>query len=171
MARVDRGLAVDWVSPDSVSIPAAMRFPGEILHVYDGGTWTDEKIASVRLPDSEITGIELVEPARLPALMSPSVARRALSALRARINAAGAVLLENGAPIAPPSSTTAKSCAPHALSAAAPSTRARTHRAGQYAAGRDGCSRRTAASSSSSSPIPGTPASPPAPSSPGKTTL
>ncbi|MEU2980281.1 NUDIX hydrolase [Streptomyces hirsutus] len=101
MARVDRGLAVDWVSPGSVSFPAAMRFPGEILHVYDGGTWTDEKIASVRLPDSEITGIELVEPARLPALMSPSDARRALSALRARINAAGAVLLENGAPIAP----------------------------------------------------------------------
>ncbi|MFD5659209.1 hypothetical protein [Streptomyces hirsutus] len=38
MARVDRGLAVDWVSPGSVNIPAAMRFPGEILHVYDGGT-------------------------------------------------------------------------------------------------------------------------------------
>ncbi|MEU2226723.1 NUDIX domain-containing protein [Streptomyces sp. NPDC018347] len=36
---VDRALAVDWVSADSINAPAGMRFPGEILHVYDGGTW------------------------------------------------------------------------------------------------------------------------------------
>ncbi|MER5984231.1 NUDIX domain-containing protein [Streptomyces sp. NPDC001787] len=98
---VDRGLAVDWVSADSLNAPAAMRFPGEILHVYDGGTWNDEQIAAIQLPDREITSVEFVEPAQLPDLMSPGDARRALSALRARINSAGPALLENGLPIAP----------------------------------------------------------------------
>ncbi|MET9736466.1 NUDIX hydrolase [Streptomyces sp. NPDC006458] len=98
---VDRGLAVDWVSADSINAPADMRFPGEILHVYDGGTWDKEQIAAIRLPDREIKSVEFVEPARLPDLMSPGDARRALSALRARINSAGAALLENGLPIAP----------------------------------------------------------------------
>ncbi|MDR3081174.1 MAG: NUDIX hydrolase [Streptomyces sp.] len=98
---VDRGLAVDWVSADSINAPAEMRFPGEILHVYDGGTWNEEQIAAIRLPGREITSVEFVEPARLPDLMSPGDARRALSALRARINAAGPALLESGLPIAP----------------------------------------------------------------------
>ncbi|PZT75216.1 NUDIX hydrolase [Streptomyces sp. AC1-42W] len=98
---VDRGLAVDWVSAGSLNAPADMRFPGEILHVYDGGTWDDERIAAIRLPDHEIDSVEFVEPARLPDLMSPGDARRALSALRARINSAGPALLENGLPIAP----------------------------------------------------------------------
>ncbi|MFE7354240.1 NUDIX domain-containing protein [Streptomyces sp. NPDC057543] len=98
---VDRGLAVDWVSADSSNAPEIMRFPGEILSVYDGGTWDDDQIATIRLPYSEITGIEFVEPARLPDLLSPGDARRALSVLRARINAAGPVFLENGCPIAP----------------------------------------------------------------------
>ncbi|MFJ6855084.1 NUDIX domain-containing protein [Streptomyces sp. NPDC091271] len=100
-AHIDRGLAVDWVPADAVNAPASMRFPGEILHVFDGGTWDDYRIAEIRLPPSEITGIEFVEPARLPDLLSPADARRALVALRARINAAGTVLLENGRPIAP----------------------------------------------------------------------
>lgn len=98
---VDRGLAVDWVSADSLNAPASMRFPGELLHVYDGGTWDNEQIAAIQLPDREITSVEFVEPARLPDLMSPGDARRALSALRARINSAGPALLENGLPIAP----------------------------------------------------------------------
>ncbi|MFC5914682.1 NUDIX hydrolase [Streptomyces pulveraceus] len=100
-AVADRGLAVDWVSADSFGAPPSMRFPGEIVHVFDGGTWEDDRIAEIRLPGHEITAIEFVEPARLPDLLSPADARRALSALRARINAAGAVLLENGLPIAP----------------------------------------------------------------------
>ncbi|MET8538470.1 NUDIX hydrolase [Streptomyces sp. NPDC005065] len=100
-AAIDRCLAVDWVSADSSGAPAGMRFPGEILHVFDGGAWDDDRIGEIRLPPSEITGIEFVEPARLPDLLSPTDARRALSALRARINAAGTVLLENGLPIAP----------------------------------------------------------------------
>lgn len=98
---VDRGLAVDWVSADSLNAPAGTRFPVEILHVHDGGTWDNEQIAAIRLPDREIKSVEFVEPARLPDLMSPGDARRALSALRARINSAGPALLENDLPIAP----------------------------------------------------------------------
>ncbi|MFI6416744.1 NUDIX domain-containing protein [Streptomyces sp. NPDC050842] len=98
---VDRGLAVDWVSASAVDAPPVMRFNGEVLHVYDGGTWDDDQIAAIRLPTHEIEAVEFAEPARLSDLMSPSDARRALSALRARVNAAGTVLLENGRPIAP----------------------------------------------------------------------
>ncbi|MGE7383906.1 NUDIX domain-containing protein [Streptomyces sp. NPDC004126] len=96
-----RGLAVDWIPADVPGIPPEMRFPGEILHVYDGGTWTPERIQSVRLPAQEITGIDFAEPADLPALMEPGDARRALSALRARINGSGPALLEDGRPTTP----------------------------------------------------------------------
>ncbi|MFJ9340372.1 hypothetical protein ACIRP0_13905 [Streptomyces sp. NPDC101733] len=78
-----------------------MRFPGEILHVYDGGTWTQDRIRSVRLPAQEITGIDFAEPADLPALMDAGDARRALSALRARVNGCGPALLEDGRPTNP----------------------------------------------------------------------
>ncbi|MEU9375429.1 NUDIX hydrolase [Streptomyces sp. NPDC048255] len=96
-----RGLAVDWIPADTPGIPPEMRFPGEILHVYDGGTWTPERIDAVRLPAQEITGIDFAEPADLPALMDAGDARRTLSALRARINGTGTALLEDGRPTAP----------------------------------------------------------------------
>ncbi|MFD3699146.1 NUDIX domain-containing protein [Streptomyces sp. NPDC058646] len=96
-----RGLAVDWIPADTPGIPPEMRFPGEILHVYDGGTWTPERIDAVRLPAQEVTGIEFAEPADLPALMDPGDARRTLSALRARIDGAGPALLEDGRPTVP----------------------------------------------------------------------
>ncbi|MEU9006789.1 NUDIX domain-containing protein [Streptomyces sp. NPDC048551] len=96
-----RGLAVDWIPADAPGFPPEMRFPGEILHVYDGGTWTAERIDSVRLPAQEITGIDFAEPADLPALMDPGDARRALAALRARINGSGPALLEDGHPTNP----------------------------------------------------------------------
>uniref|UniRef100_A0AAU2JIG5 NUDIX hydrolase n=1 Tax=Streptomyces sp. NBC_00049 TaxID=2903617 RepID=A0AAU2JIG5_9ACTN len=99
--RYPRGLAVDWIPADTPGIPPGMRFPGEILHVYDGGTWTPDRIDSVRLPAQEITGIHFAEPADLHTLMEPGDARRALSALRARINGAGTALLEDGRPAAP----------------------------------------------------------------------
>ncbi|MCX5015675.1 NUDIX hydrolase [Streptomyces sp. NBC_00555] len=96
-----RGLAVDWIAADTTGYPPEMRFPGEILHVYDGGTWSPERIAAVRLPAQEITGIDFAEPADLPALMDAGDARRTLSALRARINGAGPALLEGGRPTVP----------------------------------------------------------------------
>ncbi|MEU4727569.1 NUDIX hydrolase [Streptomyces sp. NPDC023588] len=99
--RYPRGLAVDWIPADTPGFPPEMRFPGEILHVYDGGTWTPERIDAVRLPAQEITGIHFAEPAELPALMEPGDARRALSALRARINGSGTALLEDGRPTMP----------------------------------------------------------------------
>ncbi|MFF3620666.1 NUDIX domain-containing protein [Streptomyces sp. NPDC002467] len=99
--RYPRGLAVDWIPADTPGFPPEMRFPGEILHVYDGGTWTPERIDSVRLPAQEITGIHFAEPADLPELMDAGDARRALSALRARVNGSGTALLEDGRPTAP----------------------------------------------------------------------
>lgn len=93
-----RGLAVDWIPADAPGMPPEMRFPGEILHVFDGGTWTPERIDTVRLPAQEITGIHFAEPAELPALMDAGDARRTLSALRARINGGGPALLEDGRP-------------------------------------------------------------------------
>ncbi|MGW6413784.1 NUDIX domain-containing protein [Streptomyces sp. NPDC055055] len=98
---IDRGLAVDHVSPEAVGAPPEMRFPGEILHVFDGGVWDAGRIAAIRLPGHEVVSVEFVEPARLPDLLYPRDARRALSALRARVNAAGPVLLEDGRPLAP----------------------------------------------------------------------
>ncbi|MFD9265464.1 NUDIX domain-containing protein [Streptomyces goshikiensis] len=95
------GLAVDWIPADTPGFPPETRFPGEILHVYDGGTWTPDRIDAVRLPAQEITGIEFAEPADLPALMDAGDARRALSALRARVGGAGPALLEDGRPTAP----------------------------------------------------------------------
>ncbi|WNI20812.1 NUDIX hydrolase [Streptomyces sp. ITFR-16] len=100
-ATVGRGLAVDWVSATEFGAPPVMRFPGETVFVYDGGVWDEARIAAVRLPDHEVTAIEFVEPARLPELMAPGDARRALSALRARLDAGGTVLLEDGRPTAP----------------------------------------------------------------------
>ncbi|OYP10422.1 NUDIX hydrolase [Streptomyces sp. FBKL.4005] len=100
-ASVTRGLAVDWVSPAGRTTPPTMKFPGELLHVFDGGVWDEDQIASIRPAPGEIEDIEFVEPADLPGLMSPGDARRALCALRARTNGTGAVLLEDGKPLVP----------------------------------------------------------------------
>ncbi|MEU4359961.1 NUDIX domain-containing protein [Streptomyces virginiae] len=83
-ATITRGLAVDWVSPAGRTTPPGMKFPGELLHVFDGGVWDENQIAAIRPAPGEIEAVEFVEPADLPALMSPGDARRALSALRAR---------------------------------------------------------------------------------------
>ncbi|MEU3607972.1 NUDIX domain-containing protein [Streptomyces sp. NPDC035033] len=100
-ATVTRGLAVDWVSPAGRAVSPAMKFPGELLHVFDGGVWDEEQITAIRPAPGEIAAVEFVEPADLPALMAPGDARRALSALRARIAGAGPAFLEDGLPIAP----------------------------------------------------------------------
>lgn len=100
-ATVTHGLAVDWVSPAGRTTSPAMKFPGELLHVFDGGVWDEDQIAAIRTAPGEIEDIEFAEPADLPALMSPGDARRTLSALRARINGAGPVFLEDGLPLSP----------------------------------------------------------------------
>ncbi|MFJ6656560.1 NUDIX domain-containing protein [Streptomyces sp. NPDC091377] len=95
------GLAVDWVPATTPGFHPDIRFPGEIIHVYDGGTWDAHRIQEIRLPDREITAVHWAEPADLPTYMEPGNARRALAALRARINGTGTVLLEDGRPTAP----------------------------------------------------------------------
>ncbi|WP_406186237.1 NUDIX domain-containing protein [Streptomyces sp. NBC_01006] len=100
-ATVTRGLAVDWVSPAGRTASPAVKFPGELLHVFDGGVWDEGQIAAIRPAPGEIEAVEFVEPADLPALMAPGDARRALSALRARISGAGPAFLEDGLPVDP----------------------------------------------------------------------
>ncbi|WP_424892263.1 NUDIX hydrolase [Streptomyces sp. XH2] len=97
--RFSRTLAVDWVPPGTPGYPQG--FPGEIIYVFDGGTLAEDDIARIRLPEREVTGIRCVEPALLPHHMPPGNARRALAALRARINGTGAAILEDGRPLAP----------------------------------------------------------------------
>ncbi|MFV0131581.1 hypothetical protein ACLGI4_28420 [Streptomyces sp. HMX112] len=98
-----------------------MKFPGELLHVFDGGVWDDDQIVAIRPAPGEIEDIEFVEPADLPALLSPGDARRALSALRPRITGAGPAFLEDGLPIAPTVLDRVASCAPPEPATASPS--------------------------------------------------
>jgi hypothetical protein len=65
---VTQGPAMDWVSPGGRAAPPALKFPGEVLHVFDGGVWDEDRIAAVRPAPGGIDGIEFVEPAALPGL-------------------------------------------------------------------------------------------------------
>ncbi|MFJ1701635.1 NUDIX domain-containing protein [Streptomyces sp. NPDC088252] len=159
-ANVTRGLAVDWVSPAGPAAAPALRFPGEILHVFDGGVWDEDQIAAIRPAPGEIEAVEFVEPADLPALMSPGDARRALSAPRARIAGTGPALLEDGLPIAPPSLTGSACCAPPEAVVTSPSTRALSPTVSPSASPGSGPSPRTDVASSSSNPTPVRPACP-----------
>nr|WP_239157967.1 NUDIX domain-containing protein [Streptomyces sp. SID13726] len=98
---ISRALAVDWVPSTAPGFDPAACFPGEIIYVFDGGTWDSEQIAAIRPRQGEIEGVDFVDPADLPALMAPGNARRALAALHAR-DTDGAVVLEDGYPIGPP---------------------------------------------------------------------
>ncbi|MEU6379555.1 NUDIX hydrolase [Streptomyces sp. NPDC046909] len=98
---ISRTLAVDWVPSTTPGYDPA-HFPGEIIYVFDGGTWDSEQIAAIRPRQGEIEGVDFVDPADLPALMAPGNARRALAAFHARTTD-GAVVLQDGYPITPPS--------------------------------------------------------------------
>ncbi|AEW98785.1 NUDIX domain-containing protein [Streptantibioticus cattleyicolor] len=100
-ADVRRVLAVDWVPAGAPGYDPAMNFPGEILYVFDGGTLTPARIRSIALPGHEVTGVHFVEPALLARHMDPADARRALTALRARVDGGGPAVLENGRPSSP----------------------------------------------------------------------
>ncbi|MFI9311000.1 NUDIX hydrolase [Streptomyces triculaminicus] len=99
MRRFAAVLAVDWIPPGTPGYPPG--FPGEVVYVFDGGTLTEHDFSQVRLPGHEVTGVRRIEPALLPRHMDPGDARRALAALRARINGAGPAVLEDGRPQIP----------------------------------------------------------------------
>ncbi|MGW9452918.1 NUDIX domain-containing protein [Streptomyces sp. NPDC055632] len=144
---VDRGLAVDWVSAAGVDARPALRFPGEILHVFDGGAWSAEQIAAIRPRTGEIEAVEFVEPARLPDLMSPDNARHALSsALRSAPASTPPAppCCRTACRSPPPSWTGPASCAPPAPGTTSPSVRARPRSTLPCARSGDGCSHRTA---------------------------
>ncbi|MEU6353597.1 NUDIX hydrolase [Streptomyces sp. NPDC047072] len=93
-------LAVDWIPPTAPGLPD-MHFPGELIYVFDGGTLSTGQIRTLKPPGREVTGVDWVEPALLGEHMTAGDARRALAALRARINGSGAAILEDGHPSAP----------------------------------------------------------------------
>jgi 8-oxo-dGTP pyrophosphatase MutT (NUDIX family) len=97
---ISRTLAVDWVPHTTPGYDPA-TFPGEIIYVFDGGTWDSEQIAAIRPRPGEIEAVDFVDPGELPTLMAPGNARRALAALHARAMG-GAVVLEDGYPMTPP---------------------------------------------------------------------
>ncbi|MEU1820136.1 NUDIX hydrolase [Streptomyces roseifaciens] len=94
-----RVLVVDWVPPGAPGYPEG--FPGEMIYVFDGGALTEDDFARIRLPGREVVGVRRVEPALLPHHMPPGNARRAMAALRARINGASPTILEDGHPLTP----------------------------------------------------------------------
>ncbi|ONK13193.1 NUDIX hydrolase [Streptomyces sp. MP131-18] len=95
-----RCLAIDWNPPRASEHDPAVRIPAQIVQVMDGGTLSEDQIRSIR-PDHEITRTHWAEPAALARHMGGRSARRTLAALRARINGAGAAILEDGYPTAP----------------------------------------------------------------------
>ena len=96
-----RVLAVDWSPPRSAPNDPTVRYPAEVVYVFDGGVLTEPQIRSIRLPYSgEVTDICFTEPALLGTYMKPVDARRAVAALLARINHLVTVL-QDGVPTAP----------------------------------------------------------------------
>jgi 8-oxo-dGTP pyrophosphatase MutT (NUDIX family) len=89
-------LAVDWVSRGNPEFGTVYGFPGETVSIWDGGVLEESDIARIRLPEDEITSFHFLPPAQAARRMFPIEGRRMLAALRARIDRAGPVVLEDG---------------------------------------------------------------------------
>ncbi|MEU9279984.1 NUDIX hydrolase [Streptomyces sp. NPDC048341] len=94
--RVCQLLAVDWVSRGNPEFGKVYGFPGETISIWDGGVLEESDIARIRLPGDEITSFDFLPPAQAAGRMFPIEGRRMLAALRARIDRAGPVVLEDG---------------------------------------------------------------------------
>ncbi|MFK0292544.1 NUDIX hydrolase [Streptomyces sp. NPDC090442] len=81
-----RLLAVHWLPPDHPDVDAGLQLPGEIRYILDGGTLSEEVIASLRVPEDELAGFEFVDSTQVEHRMIPVDARIALVALRARVS-------------------------------------------------------------------------------------
>lgn len=88
---VGRLLCVDYVLAGGIR-------PDGLMLVYDGGTVTDERCASVRLPPDELSAWSLVGRDVAAARLVPRVGRRALAALDA-LSSGTVAELEDGYPL------------------------------------------------------------------------
>ena len=85
-------LAVDWV-------PARPERPEGLIVVYDGGVLSDAEIGQIVLADGELTGFAFTARAEVANLVTPLLARRVASCLRA-VEERRTAALENGDPAA-----------------------------------------------------------------------
>ncbi|WP_275589786.1 NUDIX hydrolase [Streptomyces sp. G44] len=82
-------LATDWIRQP--------QHPAEVVHVYDGGVLSAHQLASIRLPEHELTQWRLADSEEdLSALLPDGIAPRIRSCLAVRAASAGAVELVNG---------------------------------------------------------------------------
>jgi len=95
-----RLLAVDWVPINSDTAHKSAAYPGELIFVFDGPTLTAGSLGELRPQIGEITSLEFVDPGDLATRLRPGDARRALAALRARVDGTTAYL-EDGHPHPP----------------------------------------------------------------------
>ncbi|MGK5627661.1 NUDIX domain-containing protein [Streptomyces sp. URMC 123] len=84
-------LAVDWV-------PGTRERPPQAAYLYDGGVLAAERLAEIRLQDSELLSWRMVALEDAAELLVPGVFRRVSRALAARAAGTGPVELEDGHP-------------------------------------------------------------------------
>ncbi|MFE1405450.1 NUDIX domain-containing protein [Streptomyces sp. NPDC058770] len=81
-----RLLAVHWLPPDHPDVRAGMAMPGEVRYILDGGTLTQQEIATLRVPADELLGFEFVDSTQARERMIPVDEQILLAALRARVS-------------------------------------------------------------------------------------
>jgi 8-oxo-dGTP diphosphatase len=92
-----RVLAVDWV-------PSRPERPEGLVIVYDGGALSAREAAAIRLADGELGGFAFVDRDDVAGLVTPLLARRIAACLDA-VEAGSVAPLENGSPVAWPTSS------------------------------------------------------------------
>ncbi|MFD0275655.1 NUDIX domain-containing protein [Kitasatospora sp. NPDC127111] len=92
-----RLLALDWL-PGRAADPATGRDTAVLVYVFDGGTVTDEQLASMVMAEDELVEWRLCEAAEARALLSASSWARTAAALAARDRAGGPAELVGGRP-------------------------------------------------------------------------
>ncbi|MFD5082000.1 NUDIX domain-containing protein [Kitasatospora sp. NPDC058406] len=92
-----RLLAVDWL-PGRDADPASTRDTAVLVYVFDGGTVTEERLASIALAEDELVEWRLCDPAEARALLSASSWARTSAALAARGRPGGPAELVGGRP-------------------------------------------------------------------------
>ncbi|MEV0847466.1 NUDIX domain-containing protein [Streptomyces sp. NPDC049954] len=101
VVRPSRLLVVEWVSEDHEEYAEFGCFPGEALYVWDGGVLGPGALARIVLPPAELGAYHLLSAAEAAARMGPLDGARMLAAYRARLDASGPAVLEDGTATAP----------------------------------------------------------------------
>ncbi|MER8185775.1 NUDIX hydrolase [Kitasatospora sp. NPDC094015] len=90
-----RLLVLDW-------LPGRPGSRAQLVHVFDGGTVTAERLATARLPEDEVAEARLVTPEQARELLSAPARARVEAAVAARRRTGGPAELVRGAPAGEP---------------------------------------------------------------------